>query len=157
MYFISITTVSISLLLIFFFFFFLQNYPTRVTFIDPSELLRPEVKFASKPIGNYRDYSIDVNDPLKERVRRTYTDMHTNMSVDFVTNKRQKWLKFDKFEAGIMETLERLNDLVDESDPDVDIPNIVHAFQTAERIRANYPEEDWFHLTGLIHDLGKVN
>ena len=28
-----------------------------------------------------------------------------------------------------------LNDLVDESDPDLDLPNIVHAFQTAERIR----------------------
>lgn len=55
------------------------------------------------------------------------------------------------------EALEKLNELVDESDPDVDIPNIVHAFQTAERIRKDYPNEDWFHLTGLIHDAGKVN
>ncbi|ELU14250.1 hypothetical protein CAPTEDRAFT_100789 [Capitella teleta] len=29
-------------------------------------------------------------------------------------------------------------------------------FQTAERIREVHPEEPWFHLTGLIHDLGKV-
>ena len=29
-----------------------------------------------------------------------------------------------------MEALEKLNDLVDESDPDIDLPNIVHAFQT---------------------------
>ncbi len=28
-----------------------------------------------------------------------------------------------------------LNNLVDESDPDLDLPNIVHAYQTAERIR----------------------
>lgn len=55
------------------------------------------------------------------------------------------------------EALEKLNELVDESDPDVDIPNIVHAFQTAERIRKDYPNDDWFHLTGLIHDAGKVN
>ena len=55
-----------------------------------------------------------------------------------------------------MTTLEKLNGLVDESDPDVDVPNIVHAFQTAERIREDYPDMDWFHLTGLIHDLGKV-
>lgn len=67
------------------------------------------------------------------------------------------WLSFDKFEATIMDALESLNDLVDESDPDVDIPNIVHAFQTAERIREVYPNEDWFHLVGLIHDLGKVS
>jgi len=55
-----------------------------------------------------------------------------------------------------MTALDKLNDLVDESDPDVDIPNIVHAFQTAERIRQEHPDLDWFHLTGLIHDLGKV-
>ena len=67
------------------------------------------------------------------------------------------WLRFDKFRTPIIDALVKLNDLVDESDPDVDIPNLVHAFQTAERIRADHPEEDWFHLTGLIHDLGKVS
>ena len=66
------------------------------------------------------------------------------------------WTRFDKFKAEIMPTLEKLNDLVDEADPDVDVPNIVHAFQTAERIREDHPDLDWFHLTGLIHDLGKV-
>lgn len=50
------------------------------------------------------------------------------------------------------------NPLVDESDPDTDQPQIVHALQTAEGIRRKYSEEkyDWFPLTGLIHDLGKV-
>ncbi len=124
--------------------------------IDPSELMRPEAHFASKPVAHYRDYSIDVDDPLKERVRKTYTLMHSNMSVEFVKKKMEDWLKFDKFRGTIMDTLMRLNDLVDESDPDADIPNIVHAFQTAERIRLEHPNDDWFHLTGLIHDLGKV-
>ena len=55
-----------------------------------------------------------------------------------------------------MEVLEKLNDLVDDSDPDIDMPNIVHAFQTAEKIREVYPNEDWFQLVGLIHDMGKV-
>ncbi len=67
-----------------------------------------------------------------------------------------EWCRFDRFSATIMEALERLNDLVDESDPDTDLPNIVHAFQTAERIRQCHPDRDWFQLTGLIHDLGKV-
>merc|ERR1719384_1781271 len=49
-----------------------------------------------------------------------------------------------------------LNDLVDESDPDLDLPNIVHAFQTAERIREEHPDKEWFQLVGLIHDLGKI-
>lgn len=57
----------------------------------------------------------------------------------------------------IRQALEKLNELIDESDPDSDLPNIVHAFQTAEKIRADHPNEDWFHLTGLIHDLGKLS
>jgi inositol oxygenase len=56
----------------------------------------------------------------------------------------------------IKEALIKLNELVDESDPDSSLPNIVHAFQTAEKIRVDHPKDDWFHLTGLIHDLGKV-
>ena len=56
----------------------------------------------------------------------------------------------------ILEAVHLLDALIDESDPDTDLPNSVHAFQTAERIRADHPDEDWFHLTGLIHDLGKV-
>merc|ERR1719376_69366 len=54
------------------------------------------------------------------------------------------------------EALDMLNALVDESDPDLDLPNIVHAFQTAERIREEHPDKEWFHLVGLIHDLGKI-
>ena len=28
--------------------------------------------------------------------------------------------------------------------------------QTAERLRKDFPEHGWLHLTGLIHDLGKI-
>lgn len=52
--------------------------------------------------------------------------------------------------------MEKLNDLVDESDPDIDLPNIVHAFQAAETAREEFPDDDWLHFTALIHDLGKV-
>ncbi|VVC31994.1 Inositol oxygenase [Cinara cedri] len=128
----------------------------KINILDVSELMRPELEFASKQVGQYRDYSIDSEDPIKERVRITYTEMHANQTVDYVKRKMAQWLSFDKFESTIMEVLESLNDLVDESDPDVDIPNIIHAYQTAERIRAIHPNHDWFHLVGLIHDLGKV-
>ncbi|XP_021941988.1 inositol oxygenase isoform X2 [Zootermopsis nevadensis] len=127
-----------------------------VDVMDPSLLLRPEPIFATKPIGMFRDYSVDPEDPIKERVRVTYHKMHTYQTVDFVRGKMDYWLRFDKFQSTVMDALVKLNDLVDESDPDVDIPNLVHAFQTAERIRADYPQEDWFHLTGLLHDLGKI-
>ncbi len=79
---------------------------------------------------------------------------------------------------GVLEALELLNQLVDDSDPDIALPNSgmcsdgnalgcltdphlsplssVHAFQTAERIREKHPDKEWLQLTGLIHDLGKV-
>ncbi|GLV44641.1 uncharacterized protein CBL_20553 [Carabus blaptoides fortunei] len=127
-----------------------------ISFIDPSEFLRPEEKFANKPVSQFRDYSIDKDDPIKERIRITYEKMHANQTVDFVKERKEKWTTFNHFKATVREALEMLNNLVDESDPDVNLPNIVHAFQTAERIRQDHPDKTWFQLTGLIHDLGKV-
>jgi len=120
--------------------------------LDTSELLRPEAILKEKEA--FRDYT--KNDALGERVKRTYTEMHTKQTMAFVTEKHKTWLKFNHMEATIMEALDMLNELVDESDPDLDLPNIVHAFQTAERIREEHPDKEWFQLVGLIHDLGKI-
>jgi inositol oxygenase len=49
-----------------------------------------------------------------------------------------------------------LDKFIDPSDPDLDLPNSIHAYQTAERIRKKYPNDYEFQITGLIHDLGKV-
>lgn len=54
--------------------------------IDPSELHRPE--FADKDLNKFRNYDVDENDPIKERVRRTYRLMHQNQTVDFVKGKK---------------------------------------------------------------------
>ena len=56
----------------------------------------------------------------------------------------------------IKDALIALDTFVDPSDPDVDVPNSIHAYQTAERIRKKYPKNIELQLTGLIHDLGKV-
>jgi inositol oxygenase len=94
--------------------------------------------------------------PIAQRVHTTYKQMHTYQCVDFVRQQYDRWLKFDHSRMSIYQALEQLNGIVDESDPDVDVPNIYHAYQTAEAIRKVYPEQDWFQLTGLIHDCGKV-
>lgn len=80
------------------------------------------------------------------------------LSFNFIelSGCHEKWLKFDNAKLTVREALEQLNELVDESDPDTSLPNIVHAFQTAERARAEFPEHDWLHLTALIHDAGKI-
>ncbi|XP_057736321.1 inositol oxygenase 5-like [Arachis stenosperma] len=69
---------------------------------------------------------------------------------------REHYKKLDKAEMSIWECCELLNEVVDDSDPDLDEPQIQHLLQTAEAIRKDYPNEDWLHLTALIHDLGKI-
>ncbi|GLJ49596.1 hypothetical protein SUGI_1052190 [Cryptomeria japonica] len=56
----------------------------------------------------------------------------------------------------IWERCELLNEFVDESNPDLEEPQIEHLLQTAEVIHKDYPNEVWLHLTGLIHGLAKV-
>ena len=41
----------------------------------------------------------------------------------------------------VLEAVDMLDELVDESDPDVDFPNSYHAFQTAEGIRKAHPDK----------------
>merc|ERR1719284_883793 len=89
-------------------------------------------------------------------VSKTYHTMHSKQTVEFGRKQREAWLKFDKGEFTIMEMIDLLDDLIDDSDPDNDLPNSIHDFQTAERIREQWPDHDWFHLVGLLHDIGKV-
>jgi inositol oxygenase len=55
----------------------------------------------------------------------------------------------------VFDALDFLNTLVDDSDPDIELDQLQHLLQTSEAIRAD-GHEDWFVLTGLVHDLGKV-
>ncbi|KAE8741136.1 hypothetical protein FOCC_FOCC013394 [Frankliniella occidentalis] len=129
---------------------------TQEPMLDVSELLRPEPAFATKPVVQFRDYTVDPTDRIKERVRKLYHEMHTSMTVDFVKERRASWLKFDKFKATMLEAVAKMSGFLDESDPDVDVPNIMHGFQTAEGIRKEHPDKGWFQLAGLIHDVGKI-
>ncbi|CAL9211186.1 unnamed protein product [Musa hybrid cultivar] len=81
---------------------------------------------------------------------------HIHQTCDFMKRMREEYGKLDRVEMSIWGCIELLNEFIDESDPDLDEPQIEHLLQTAEATRKDYPEEDWLHLTGLIHDLGKV-
>lgn len=70
---------------------------------------------------------------------------------------REEYKKLDKAEMSIWECCVLLNDVVDDSDPDLDEPQIEHLLQTAEAIRKDYPNEDWLHLTALIHGMTQSN
>ena len=99
----------------------------------------------------FRDYRAEARASVKEFYRLN----HTYQSYDFVQQKRAEFLPLTHARMGVWEALEFLNTLVDDSDPDTDVPQIEHCLQTAEAIRRDgHPR--WFILTGLIHDLGKI-
>lgn len=105
--------------------------------------------------GNtFRDY--DAESERQEGVENFYRMNHIHQTYDFVKRMREEYGKLDKVEMSIWECCELLNEVIDESDPDLDEPQIEHLLQTAEAIRKDYPNEDWLHLTALVHDLGKV-
>lgn len=66
---------------------------------------------------------------------------------------RVEYEKLNKVELSIWECCELLNNVVDDSDPDIEEPQIEHLLQTAEAIRKDYPNEDWLHLTALVHGI----
>ncbi|KAK1265154.1 Inositol oxygenase 1 [Acorus gramineus] len=103
---------------------------------------------------SFRDY--EKESERKASVEDFYRTNHINQTYDFAKKKKEEYGKLNRMEMSIWECCELLNEFVDESDPDLDEPQIEHLLQTAEAIRRDYPDEDWLHLTALIHDLGKV-
>jgi len=99
---------------------------------------------------SFRNYSISTPQCVKDN----YLKARTNQTVDFVANMHDHFADMDN-KMEIWDILEHLNHLVDVSDPDTSHPNLFHAFQTAETMRADN-QPDWMQLTGLLHDMGKI-
>lgn len=99
----------------------------------------------------FRNYAAET----RSTVREFYRLNHANQTMDFVLRKKAEYLSLDRMQMTVWEALEYLDQLVDDSDPDVDFTQIEHAMQTAEAIRAA-GQPRWFQLTGLVHDLGKI-
>jgi inositol oxygenase len=117
-----------------------------------SAVLHPTPAVDKQAFRNYR--APQVSETF-DRVREFYKLNHTHQTHDFVKAKKADFLSFTRQKMNPWDALDYLNTLVDDSDPDIALPQIVHAVQTAEAIRAD-GHPDWFVLTGLIHDMGKV-
>lgn len=94
-------------------------------------------------------------DQCNNKVEETYRLNHENQTVEFVKTQQNKYFPPHKMEMGIWDALEYANSIIDESDPDLELSQLIHALQTAEAIRADQHPR-WLILTGLIHDLGKL-
>jgi inositol oxygenase len=88
-------------------------------------------------------------------VKDFYRENHAKQTLDFVRSKQAEYTPLTKGRMGIWEAMEKLEALVDDSDPDTDLSQMEHNLQAAEAIRkAGHPR--WMILTGFIHDMGKV-
>ncbi|KAL0308539.1 UNVERIFIED_CONTAM: Inositol oxygenase 1 [Sesamum radiatum] len=125
---------------------------------EKREIVMVEVGFfgpQNNAFGNsFRNYQ---QESLRRiMVEEFYRKNHTLQTYDFAMAKKEEHGRLNKAVMSVWECCELLNEYVDESDPDLDEPQIQHLLQTAEAIRRDYPDQDWLHLTALIHDLGKV-
>ncbi|KAI8950038.1 DUF706-domain-containing protein [Xylaria longipes] len=105
---------------------------------------------AEKDKNQFRQY-----EDACDRVKDFYKEQHTKQTVAYNLKVRNN-LRFQKREEmTIWEAMEKLNTLIDESDPDTSLSQIQHLLQSAEAIRKD-GKPRWMQLTGLIHDLGKL-
>ena len=111
----------------------------------------PEEGKPAKSKEEFRNY----DNPQRDTVREFYRLNHKYQTYDFVTEKRDEFLQFNRKKMPVWGAMEYLNTLVDDSDPDIELDQLQHLLQTAEAIRAD-GHPDWFVLTGFIHDMGKV-
>jgi len=114
------------------------------------DMYEPSEFDADKDKTKFRQYE-DASD----RVKNFYREQHTKQTVAYNLKVRNDFKTKTRAEMTVWEAIERLNSLIDESDPDTELSQIDHLLQSAEAIRRD-GKPRWMQLTGLIHDLGKL-
>ena len=105
----------------------------------------------SSELLNYRDY-----ENANEVVKQQYHLKNKTTSYNYNRTVRNENIQVGRWELDIMDAFKLMDNIIDTTDPDNDSPQIYHFIQTGEACRSMYPDLDWFHLVGFIHDLGKI-
>lgn len=129
--------------------------------IDEVNVLKARIK-AERGIYEASKFDVD-KDKTKfrqykestDRVKAFYKEQHEKQTVAYNLKARNDFKSKTRAEMTVWEAMEKLNTLIDESDPDTSLSQIEHLLQSAEAIRRD-GKPRWFQLTGLIHDLGKL-
>ena len=106
------------------------------------------------PVKEKTDFRNYNQGEITAAVKEHYRKMRTRQTYDYVQRMKAKYLTFER-PMDLWDMMERLNALIDVSDPDINLPNVIHLLQSAEGLRAD-GRPDWMQLVGLIHDLGKA-
>jgi inositol oxygenase len=100
--------------------------------------------------SDFRDFAA-----APAHVREFYRENHRGQTLDFVLGRKEAFLPLRRERMGVWRAIERLSEIVDQSDPDIDLSQLDHSLQTAESLRAALAPP-WLVLAGFVHDLGKV-
>ena len=84
----------------------------------------------------FRNYNSTISSLSK--IEKTYKKMLENQNIEFVNEMTEDFFMSNPVDYNIWNAIDMLDIIIDESDPDTDLPQIVHAFQTAETIRSTY-------------------
>ena len=129
--------------------------------IDAVNVLKAKLK-AEKGIYDATEFDADKDktkfrrfEQSADQVKNFYKEQHEKQTVAYNLKARNSFKSKTRAEMTIWEAMEKLNTLIDESDPDTSLSQIEHLLQSAEAIRRD-SKPRWFQLTGLIHDLGKL-
>ena len=88
-------------------------------------------------------------------VKKTYKIAREKQTFKYANRMLYKFLERKREVINFWEVIDKLSGFIDKSDPDINIPNAHHLFQTAEAARKdNMPE--WFQLVCILHDMGKI-
>jgi inositol oxygenase len=129
--------------------------------IDAVNLLKAEVRKEMEVLEKSRfDTGKDKTkfrqyEDACDRVKDFYREQHEKQTVAYNLKARDDFKCKTRATMSIWQAIEKLNTLIDESDPDTSLSQIEHLLQSAEAIRRD-GQPRWMQLTGLIHDLGKL-
>ena len=132
--------------------------------VDRVNVLKSEMKARQQEVDIYEASKFDSEkdkthfrqyEEACDRVKSFYCEQHEKQTVAYNLKARGDFKSKTRARMTVWEAMERLNTLIDESDPDTSLNQIQHLLQSAEAIRRD-GKPRWFQLTGLIHDLGKL-
>lgn len=86
----------------------------------------------------------------KPGVKRTYRLMHQNQNCFFAKIMRSTYGRGIGIKMSFKDAFDVLNHVIDESDPDVDFPQIYHAYQTGEALKMVLSSDNSSHLKSTI-------
>ena len=100
----------------------------------------------------FRNYDKNENNTIELTYRNMLIHQNMEHSIFGINSINSR-----SYNYSIWDIINKLDQIVDDSDPDTDLPQIIHCYQTAESIRLNYIQDNFMlkniEIKSLFTDL----